>query len=353
MVSSDNPIPQAILDDLADHARQADEEAAWPASSWRIVQQMGGLLWTVPKSYGGEELSGTALLSRYESLTGACLTSCFILTQRDAAIWRLYAYGKEALWDELFPGLVSGERLITVGLAQLSTSRQHTKPAVTARKDGLDLIIDGVIPWVTGAARADWVLTGAIMDDQQQVLFILPTDAPGVTVGQSLELAALQGSVTAEVHCQGVRIAPKWLLAGPTEHVMQSDRGTGSLQTSCLALGLAKQAIRYLADEAERRPNIKRHVERLDKALQDLRQTMYDLADGTEANPRAEMTQLLRARANTLVLHATQAALAVSKGTGFLRQHPVQRWARQALFFLVWSCPWPVTEATMDSLTDL
>ena len=52
-----------------------------------------------------------------------------------------------------------------------------------------------------------------------------------------------------------------------------------------------------------------------------------------------------------LVLRATQVALTVSKGSGFLRSHPAQRWARQALFFLVWSCPRPTTIATLAQLT--
>jgi hypothetical protein len=60
----------------------------------------------------------------------------------------------------------------------------------------------------------------------------------------------------------------------------------------------------------------------------------------------------LRARANALALRATQAALTASKGTGFVRPHPAQRRARQALFFLVWSCPRPAAEATLAYLTD-
>jgi hypothetical protein len=46
-------------------------------------------------------------------------------------------------------------------------------------------------------------------------------------------------------------------------------------------------------------------------------------------------------------LRATQACLAVSKGAGFVRPHPAQRWARQALFFLVWSCPRPAVEGVL------
>ena len=35
---------------------------------------------------------------------------------------------------------------------------------------------------------------------------------------------------------------------------------------------------------------------------------------------------------------------------GFLATHPAQRWARQALFFLVWSCPRPALEGTLNYL---
>src|SRR5206468_11971148 len=68
------------------------------------------------------------------------------------------------------------------------------------------------------------------------------------------------------------------------------------------------------------------------------------------AGRAAEQTAALRARANALVLRATQAALTAAKGVGFVRPHPAQRWARQALFFLVWSCPRPAAEATIGFL---
>jgi hypothetical protein len=62
---------------------------------------------------------------------------------------------------------------------------------------------------------------------------------------------------------------------------------------------------------------------------------------------------VLRARANALVLRATQAYLTARKGTGFLRSEPAQRWARQALFFLVWSCPTPIATAALRDLAGL
>jgi alkylation response protein AidB-like acyl-CoA dehydrogenase len=289
------------------------------------------------------------MLIRYEALARACLTSCFILSQRDSACRRLRDSGNEDLCRELLPPLAAGERLITVGLAQLTTSRQHVKPAVVARPQGDDFLIDGTIPWVTGAPHADHILIGAVVEGAGQILAVLPTNLPGVAVGPPLPLMALEGSLTAEVRCERVLLERRWLLAGPAEKVLQTGRGgTGGLETSCLALGLAGAAIDFLHQEAALRPDLTVDVERLEKSRQAVRRHLHKAA---ESGDGADSPQKLRARANTLVLQATQAALAASKGTGFVRPHPAQRWARQALFFLVWSCPGPVAAATLAYLT--
>ncbi len=304
------------LTELAEHARQADEERVWPAASWKILQEIGACGWIVPKEYGGQEIGGVELLERYENLAHACLTSAFLLSQRDGAVRRLRDHGAEGLCRELLPALASGDRFATVGLAQLTTSRQHGQAALTARIERDEIIIDGAIPWVTGAPRAEHIVIGAVVEGAGQILVVLPADLPGVSIGKPLELMALEGSMTAEIRCHNVRLSRKWLLAGPAERVMQTVKGgTGGLETSCLALGLAGAAIAHLRHEAELRPELQKDVERLEKTKQRLRQEMHQLADGLAM---AVAPQLLRARVNTLVLQATQATLTASKGTGFL-----------------------------------
>jgi alkylation response protein AidB-like acyl-CoA dehydrogenase len=295
------------------------------------------------------ELAGDRLLAGYEQLAGACLTTCFILSQRDAACRRLRDSGNETLCQQLLPALTRGNTFTTVGISQLTTSRQHGKPAMAASVEGETLVLDGSMPWVTGAAQADYLVTGAVLDDGRQVLAVLPRELPGVLVKPPLELMALQGSLTAEVVCDQVRLDSDWLLAGPAEKVLATGRGgAGGLETSCLALGLAGAAIDYLHQEANQRPELRAMTDRLETARRTLRAELHRLArDG--ADPDAAV--VLRARANSFVLRSTQAALTASKGTGFLRHHPAQRWARQALFFLVWSCPRPAVEATLACLT--
>jgi len=341
-----------LLADIARHARQADESPVWPGASWAALQKLGGVRWCIPQAYGGDGLSGAQLLERYEALAGACLTTCFILSQRDAACRRLLDSGNESLCTQILPQLATGKRFATVGLAQLTTSHQHTAPSVTAREDSDVFIIDGVIPWVTGAARADHIVMGAITDAGKQILGVMGANLPGVIVEEPLKLMAMDGSLTGPVRCKGVRLPRSQILAGPADQVLAGKRGgTGGLETSCLAIGLTGAAVRHLQQEAKERTQLEGDAARLEKAFRTMRQELLDLA--ANATPSADAAQHLRARANTLVLRATQATLAASKGAGFVRDHPAQRWARQALFFLVWSCPWPVTAATIAQLTSV
>ncbi|HZV06301.1 MAG TPA: acyl-CoA dehydrogenase family protein [Gemmataceae bacterium] len=347
MSSGDSLTVDEALDVLEKHAGEADAVPSWPAASWDALRRSGVLGWIIPREYGGSELDALELLEGYQRLAGACLTTCFLLSQRDSACRRLRDSGHEALCRELLPALAAGQRFATVGLAQLTTSRQHVRPVLTARLEDGGVRLDGVMPWVTGAPHADHFLTGVVLDDGRQLLVVVPRDAAGMSVGPPMELMALQGSLTAEVRCRDVRLERRWILAGPAERVLAGGRGAGGLETSGLALGLAKSAIVYLQKEAQKRSEWQARATACAESWQALQEQLLRLArEGADAQAASN----LRAKVNALVLRATQFALAAAKGSGFLRSHPAQRWARQAMFFLVWSCPAPALDATLTCL---
>jgi alkylation response protein AidB-like acyl-CoA dehydrogenase len=336
------------LEILANRAGEADSASSWPAASWDALRRYGALGWIIPPEYGGAGLDALELLDGYQRLAGACLTTCFLLSQRDSACRRLRDSGQQALCRELLPALASGQCFATVGLAQLTTSRQHVRPVLMAQlADDGGVRLDGVMPWVTGAPRADHFLTGVVLEDGRQMLLVVPRDAPGLSIGPPMELMALQGSLTAEVRCADVRLEPRWILAGPAERVVAGGRGAGGLETSGLALGLAKSAISYLQKEAQKRTEWQGRAAACAESWSALQEQLRRLA---RAGADAQEASNLRAKVNALVLRATQFALAASKGSGFLRSHPAQRWARQAMFFLVWSCPAPALDATLACL---
>jgi alkylation response protein AidB-like acyl-CoA dehydrogenase len=345
---SDNPLTlDEALAALAAHAGEADAEAVWPASSWDALRRSGVLGWIIPPEYDGTGLDPLELLEGYQRLAGACLTTCFLLSQRDSACRRLRDSGNETLCRELLPALASGERFATVGLAQLTTSRQHVRPVLVARLDDGGVRLDGVMPWVTGAPHADHFITGVVLEDGRQMLLVVPRRTSGLSIGPPMDLMALEGSLTAEVRCDDVRLDRKWILAGPAERVLAGGRGAGGLETSGLALGLAKSAIAFLENEASKRPEWRARTTASVESWNALQGQLRHLArEGADAQAASN----LRAKVNALVLRVTQFALAAGKGSAFLRSHPAQRWARQAMFFLVWSCPAPALDATLACL---
>jgi butyryl-CoA dehydrogenase len=339
---------QNMLTILRENADRADDSPTWPAVSWQAMQDAGVLKWCIPAGDGGSGLDPVALLKGYEQLASACLTTCFILSQRDAACRRLREYASGQASRELLARSGRGEALVTVGISQLTTSRQHGGPALIARPCDGGYHLTGVAPWVTGAAHADYLILGATLEDGRQLLGAVPRQAEGVTIGPPLDLMALRGSLTAWVTCRDVFLENEWILAGPVEKVLQTGKGgAGGLETSCLALGVARAAIDLLLEEAKNRPTLTEICDRLGKAYMRLRSEMHGMA-GTQFAPEAATD--LRAKANTLVLRSTQSALTMCKGAGFVHPHPAQRLARQALFFLVWSCPQVAAAATLEAM---
>jgi hypothetical protein len=120
--------------------------------------------------------------------------------------------------------------------------------------------------------------------------------------------------------------------------------GTGGLETSALAVGLSRAALRGLRGLSPGREELNEPLEALEEAWRSVCSALMDAAEG---KPGAVAAGEVRRRANDLVLRTTQAYLTARKGSGFLRTEPAQRYARQALFFLVWSCPGPVATAAL------
>jgi alkylation response protein AidB-like acyl-CoA dehydrogenase len=357
---------------LAAHAAEVDANAVWPAAQLSLLADAGVFAWFVPENqapeplWSGQGWSETELLQAYERLAQACLTTTFIVTQRQAAVSRIVASPNKELANRLLPALIRGETFATVGISHLTTSRRHaTVPVLRATQRSGGYLLDGMSPWVTGAAHAQWLVLGATLSDGRQLLAAVPSDSDGLHVAPVEKLVALSGSHTGPVLLENVFVPESCLLAGPVPEVMKLALGarTGGLQTSTLALGLARAAIEFLQGEAGRRPELNPPTQSLQEEIAALHDDLLLLAGGpVKLSPELHgnacgtsgpTPENVRSRANSLVLRATQAALVAAKGAGFVAGHPAGRWCREALFFLVWSCPPAVAAANLCELAGL
>jgi alkylation response protein AidB-like acyl-CoA dehydrogenase len=366
ITSPDDTALDALCTQLTRLAPSLDQPGAWPAEQLRLCGEAGVFEWFIEPHLGGQGWREADVLRGYVKLAAACLTTTFVITQRAGAMTRIAAGASDFARDALLPDLLSGRSFATVGISHLTTSRQHlTRPVLRAVERQSGFVLDGYSPWVTGAEFAQHVVLGATLEDGRQVLVALPTDLPGVFIDRAPALIGLSASRTGPIHLSEVVVPRQWLLAGPVHEVMKQGLGakTGGLQTSALALGLATAAIQFVQAQSVPRAELAEPAEALTADRDELLDAMLQLADSTltrsvsEGPPEpARCTTTandLRQRANSLALRASQAALAAAKGAGYVADHPAGRWCREALFFLVWSCPAPVLQANLCELAGI
>ncbi len=313
--------------------------------------------------------SSSDLLRYYTWLASGCLTTAFIMTQRSAALRRIETSQNELTKSQLSASIHSGSSFATVGISHLTTSRRHlSQPPLRATRTSEGWVLDGYSPWVTGGRFADWLVVGAVEVDcvpegtattkSLELLFSIATNQTGVIVEPGSELMALNASSTGPVRFERVAVNLSDVLHGPTANVMEASSrssesnssngagsGAGGLHTSALAIGHAAQAIEYLMKESQWRGDLHAVAE----GLQSQWRIAFAELDRVNRGESQQDPSALRKKANDLALKSTQAALAAAKGAGFANDHDVGRWCREAMFFLVWSCPQIVVQAHLCS----
>ncbi len=356
ITSPDDPALDELCGKLAALAQEVDRSGGWPAQQLQLCADYGAYEWFLDSAWGGQAWDQEAVVRGYLALSSACLTTTFIITQRTGACRRIANSDNQRLKERLLPDLVQGKSFATVGISHLTTSRRHlATPVLRAERVEGGFVLDGFSPWVTGAAYAQYVVLGATVMDgdqatEQQLLVVLPTELPGVSIPEPAQLVGVSASATGELRLDQVMIEDQWVLAGPVENVMsQGASSPGGYETSTLALGLADAAIQFLATEAAKRADLEAPLHALRHEHQEVSETLFDVVRGA---PNCS-SETLRQRANSLALRSAQASLAAAKGTGYVLGHPAGRWCREALFFLVWSCPQPVLSANLCELAGI
>lgn len=341
-------VSETLLRWLREHSGALETDDAWVGQQFAQLARCDVTGWVVPVEFGGQGWDTAAVTAGYEQLACACLTTTFVLTQQNGACQRILLSPDVELKQELLEPIGRGEQFATVGISHLTTSRQHlSQPALQVEQVGGELVFDGVAPWVTGASHADWIVAGGTCADGRQVLAAVSTSLPGVTIEPPAQLMALQASQTGAVRFEGVRVNDRYVLSGPVEQVLRqgSHGGAGSLTTSALAIGAARRSIEALGEEAARRAALVEIHQSLERERTEIAAQI--LAPNTEACCARWTAEEVRQRANSVVLRAAQACLAATKGRGFIRGHLAERLVREAMFFLVWSCPQPVVHGAL------
>jgi alkylation response protein AidB-like acyl-CoA dehydrogenase len=349
------PTPEAY--ELLDLARElADGELAprvddfeargeFPREVIRTIGRAGLLGLPYPEEVGGAGQPYEVYLQVVELLASRWLAVAEAVSVHTLSCYPVYAHGGEQL-RKLLPDMLGGELLGAYCLSEPQGGSDAGSLATKAVLDGEAYVVTGTKAWITHAGQADFYnifcRTG---DPGTRGISCLLADAatPGIVPQAPERTMGLRSSPVAQIAFDGARVPADRLvgaLGGGFKIAMEA-LDAGRLGIAACAVGLAQAALDYAVGYARER-------EQFGRSILDFQGIRFMLADAATGIAAARALVLAAARlkdagrpysaeaakaklfATDMAMRVTTDAVQVLGGYGYVADHPVERYMREA-----------------------
>jgi SfnB family sulfur acquisition oxidoreductase len=165
---------------IAEGAAVRDRERRLPYAELDLLSDAGLLAITVPRAYGGAEVSAVTLAEVIATLAAADGSIGQIPQNHFFMLEALRLQGTEAQKRFFYDRVLAGER-IGNALSELGTRTAHHH-ATRILRDGDGHVVNGRKFYSTGVLFAHWIAVVGDDDDGRSVVAFVPRDAEGVTI---------------------------------------------------------------------------------------------------------------------------------------------------------------------------
>ena len=235
-------VKRFVRDEVVPREREIADTNAVPDDLRATAAAMGLFGYAIPEEYGGLGLDLTqdvelALELGYTSLAFRSLFG----TNNGIAGQVLVGYGTDAQKKRWLEPMAEGRVVASFALTEPEAGSDPSGMRSTATRTDGGWIINGQKRFITNAPIADLFVAFAKFEDQVAV-FLVPADAPGVTVGPKDRKMGQEGATTADVTFDGVRVDGDALVSGEVRTGFRAAMAVlarGRVHISALAMGLA------------------------------------------------------------------------------------------------------------------
>jgi len=314
----------------------------------RMLAAQGYIGAIVPREYGGAGLDHVTYALIVEEIgRGDSAMRTVVSVQTSLVCGSILRWGSEEQKARYLPKLCSAEWLGCFGLTEPEAGSDAASQRTRARRVDGGWLLNGAKMWISLGNHAKVALVFAQTDPglghRGLACFLVDTDQPGFETQEIKHKMGLHASDTASISLDDVRVADEDVLgeigAGFKIAMSALDGGRYSVAAGCVGIcqGCVDESVRY----AQQREQFGRPI-----ASFQLVQAML-----AEMRVRADAARLLVWRAGFLrdqgrpcttetsiaKLYATEAAvwcaneaIQVHGGAGYVDEHPVERWFRDA-----------------------
>ncbi|HEX2722647.1 MAG TPA: acyl-CoA dehydrogenase family protein [Gemmatimonadaceae bacterium] len=338
---------------IIDPSRFDDEEVI----SEEVITEFarcGLLAMTIPRSYGGLELSATGYARVFERISTAD-SSLAVLVGVHCGLGSkaIVLYGSDEQKARYLPMLARGETLAAYALTEPETGSdaQNIKTTAHLSDDGRRWILNGHKIWIGNGHRAGVIATFAQTPVERRgetvmrsTAFIIRPDMPGFRVAGTVRKLGIRGSTQAELLYENLEVPTDHVLGlvgkGFTVAVHVLNAGRLTLAAGCTSG--AKKIVTEMTTYAEQRVQFGHplaHFEITQRKLAHLAASAYacdsmlgilgSLADRAETDFSLEAA-CTKVFASELIWEAADEMLQVAGGRGYVKPYPYERLLRDA-----------------------
>jgi alkylation response protein AidB-like acyl-CoA dehydrogenase len=337
--------------EVAPVAEELDRTKSFP---YEIVAKLGklGLMGIpFPQEYGGGGADTLSYALAVEELARVDSSVCITMAAHTSlGTMPIYLWGSDEQKAEWLPRLCSGERLASFGLTEPEAGSDAGNVRTTARLEDGEWVVNGAKQFITNSGTdisgvvAITAATGTDERGRKEISNLLvPTGTPGYEAGEPYRKMGWNASDTRPLSFTDCRLPESALLGRRGEgfknflHILDG----GRIGVAAMGVGLAQGALDEALAYAKERKAFGQAISK----FQTIQAKLADLSAQIEAarlltwraaleKDAGESFTLTAAQAKLLTgrlaVRATEEAVQIHGGYGFIEEYPVCRFYRDA-----------------------
>ncbi|MGW6457212.1 acyl-CoA dehydrogenase family protein [Streptomyces sp. NPDC055078] len=332
--------------ELAPRVAEFEEAEKFPREVFVLLGETGLLTLPFGEDIGGGGQPYSVYLQVLEELAMRWAGVAVGVSVHTLSCHPVVAFGTPAQQRELLPSMLGGQQLGAYCLSEAHAGSDPSALRARAAEAPHGWQANGSKSWITHGGWADFYTAFLRTGDDPRggvSCFHVDGDAPGLTAGTPERKMGLRSSATTTMSFDDVPIAADRLIGTPGQglQIALSALDAGRLGIAAVAVGLAQAALDYAVQYACER-------ETFGSRIIDHQGVGFLLADMAAATEAARATYLTAARrkdagqdysrqASVAKLIATDTAMSVTTdavqvlgGAGYVSDHPVERYMREA-----------------------
>jgi acyl-CoA dehydrogenase len=230
-------------------AAEIDRKHRFPDEAVRAAADAGLMGVLIPSEYGGAGLDALAFAICIEELAQACAsTSVIVDVHTSVGSEPILLFGTEDQKRKWLPRLAAGELLGAFALTEPASGSDAASLKTSARRNGTGYVLNGTKIFITNVGRAGLYIVFARTGEEKAAgvsAFVVPSEAPGLKVGQVFKKMGLHGSPTGELVLEDVEVPAENRLGAEGQGFAIAMRAldSGRIGISGQALGIAQAAM--------------------------------------------------------------------------------------------------------------